>query len=309
MHPGLRAELTAVTFRPPRAAGIAVGLCLTLWPLAVAVLAAQAVRDGGAEFKTFAGWLVVGGGLALAAAFALWTYGLATLSYIVAPDLVVVRWGFRRVAIPIDTILRMVPGRTLDEPRISGMTWWGFHVGHADVSRLGYTIFFATRTAPDDLLYIHTTQESYALTVLDQARFAEEVQARAAIGPIQSRTQQSRALGLAAIPIWRDRVAIGAALLSMAACFALCAVFFLRYPGLPEVIQVNFPVSGDVVRIGDKERLLGIPWLGVSVLAGNLVLGVLVHARERAAGVWLFSSSALIQVVLLAAALVAFHAS
>ena len=65
---------------------------------------------------------------------------------------------------------------------MQGLNWWGCHVGHADVKRLGYTLFYSTHSSPDELLYIHTTQESYALTVLDQAWFAEEVQARAGHG-------------------------------------------------------------------------------------------------------------------------------
>jgi hypothetical protein len=41
--------------------------------------------------------------------------------------------------------------------------------------------------------YVHTTQESYALTVVDQAAFAEEVQARAAMGAVMEHVQRSTA--------------------------------------------------------------------------------------------------------------------
>ncbi|MFN0096131.1 MAG: PH domain-containing protein [Dehalococcoidia bacterium] len=311
MHPGPRArlELSAVTFRPPKGTGMLTGAALIAWSLALAVAAIGAVWGGGTGFTALLGWLAAITGILLAALFALWLYGLATLSYVVAPDVVLIRWGFRRIVIPIDTILRMVPGRTMDKPRVEGLRWLGYHLGHADIHRLGYTIFFATRASPDELLYIHTTQESYALTVLDQARFAEEVQARAALGPLQSREQRSRATGLAAIPIWRDRVAIGGALLAVGSCVLLCSVFFLRYDGLPSIIAIKFPVSGDVVRVGDKEKLLGIPWLSVGILATNLLVGVLVHVRERAAAVWLFTSSAMLQILLLGAALVAFQSA
>ena len=46
--------------------------------------------------------------------------------------------------------------------------------------------------------------------------------------------------------------------------------------------------------------------MGGGIVAVNLALGFVLHARERAAGVWLLASAALIQAVLLAAAIVAF---
>jgi hypothetical protein len=209
--------------------------------------------------------------------------------------------------IPIETILRMVPGRTIDEPRISGLNWWGCHIGTADAKRIGYTIFYSTHHHPEELLYIHTTQESYALTVLDQAAFAEEVQARAALGPLTDHVQRSAASGVAAFPFWRDRVAIGAAGLSALVTAALCGYVFLRYPGLPDVIQLNFPSLGGVVRVGDKSELLKLAYLGAGILGVNSVLGVLVHARERAAGLWLLASTGMLQLVLFSAAVVAFE--
>jgi hypothetical protein len=214
------------------------------------------------------------------------------------------------VTIPIETVQRMVPGRTIDEPGLRGLTWWGCHVGSADVRRIGYTLFYSTHGSPEELLYVVTTDESYALTVLDQAGFAEEIQARAALGPtFEPHLQRSSATGLAALPFWRDRVAIAAAAVSVLAGVALCGYVYSQYPGLPSVIQLNFPSLGGIVRVGDKSELLRIAYLGLAILAANLAVGIGVHARERAAGLWLLASSGMLQVVLLAAAIVAFERS
>jgi hypothetical protein len=286
---------------------VIVGSAFAVWGGVVAVLAASVAVGAPAEFKTFLAWAIAAVALVVALAFANWAYSVATIAYAIEADSLVIRWGLRRVVIPIDTILRMVPGRTLDAPHISGLNWWGCHVGHSDVKRIGYTLFYSTHSAPQELLYVHTTQESYALTVLDQAAFAEEIQARAALAPIEEHAQRSTATGIAAFPFWRDRHAIAAAVASVLACGAMVGYVFTRYPDLPSVIQVNFPALGGIVRIGDKSELLEIAYAGAGILAVNLVVGIAVHARERAAGLWLLASGGILQAVLLAAAVAAFE--
>ncbi len=310
MHPGTRSRsaIGPALFRPPRLAGVGVGIALTLWALLFAALAIRAVAGAPAEFKTFLGWAVAATLVVTAFTLANWTHGVWSLAYIIDADTLTVRWGFRRVVIPLGTVLRMVPGRTLDTPHIHGLNWWGCHIGHADVKRIGYTLFYSTHTSPDELLYIHTTEESYALTVLDQAQFAEEIQARAGLAAaVASRPQRSAATGIAAFPFWRDRIALGASGISVLMCVVLCGFVFGRYPGLPDVVQLNFPALGGIVRVGDKQELLKIAYAGLGVLGLNLLAGAIVHSRERAAGLWLLASGGMAQAVLLAAAVVAFE--
>ncbi|MBK6662232.1 MAG: hypothetical protein IPG47_05580 [Thermoflexaceae bacterium] len=307
VHPGTRPRrpLAPVAFRPPRALGVITGGFLAAWAAAVGALALTIALGSAAEFKTFVAWVAVVALLGIAVLFTSWTYCLATLTYVVERDTLTIRWGMRRVVIPIDTILRMVPGRTLDEAKVSGINWWGCHVGSADVKRIGYTLFYSTHSSPDELLYVHTTQESYALTVVDQAAFAEEVQARAAMGAVMEHVQRSTASGVAAFPFWRDRVAIGATMAGALMTALLCGYVFARYPELPEVVRLNFPALGGVTRVGDKTELLRLAYLGAGVMALNTTLGVIVHARERAAGIWLLASTSMLQLVLIAAAVAA----
>lgn len=301
-----RRQLEAAVFRPPRGTGVVSGAVLAAASFAFAGLALQAAAGAPAEFKTFVAWVLAGGLAVTGLAFVNWTYGIGTLSYVIERDALNIRWGFRRVVIPIDTVLRLVPGRTVDAPRVKGLNWPGCHIGHADVPRIGYTLFYSTHRAPGELLFIHTTQESYAVSVLDQAAFAEEVQARAVLAPIEAHPQRSSATGLAALPFWRDRVAISAVALSVVACVALCGFVFFRYPDLPDVVRLNFPVLGGLVRIGDKSELLKLAYAGLAILGVNLVAGVAAHSKERAAGLWLLASGGMLQLVLLGAAIAAF---
>lgn len=312
MHASARAReaVAPVTFRPPRALGVGVGLAAALWSLLFSVLAGRAALGGDPELKTLFAWIVCAVLAFLAVTFVNWTYGVFALAYVVERDSLVIRWGFRRVVIPLDSVLRMVPGRTMDAAHIRGINWWGCHIGHADVQRIGYTLFYSTHRAPGELLYIHTTQESYALTILDQARFAEEIQSRAALSPVEeAHPQRSAATGIAALPFWRDGHAIAAAVLSVLSCLALCGFVFLRYPDLPDLVQLNFPDAGGIVRIGDREELLKLAYLGIGIQVTNLVVGVAVHARERAAGLWLLAAGSMLQLLILAAAIAAFERS
>ncbi|MGK2963974.1 MAG: PH domain-containing protein [Tepidiformaceae bacterium] len=307
MHPSPRPrhELNQAIFRPARALGLITGGALTAWPLVAGLILLSLTRDAEPSLKTVVAWAAVVVLLFLACCFAFWTYGLLTLRYVITEDALVITWGFRQTVIPLSQVQRMVPGRTLDEPHVQGLNWWGAHVGAAEVKRLGYTIFYSTHDRPDELLYVVTPQESYALSVHDQAAFAEEVQARAALASVSTSPIRVFTTGPAALPFWRDRVALVSLAISAAICALLAGYLASQYQSLPAVIQLEFPELGGIVRVGDKGELLKIAYLGLGILAANTVLGVLVHARERAAGLWLLASGGMVQAILLTAAVVA----
>ena len=306
-RPRPRRPLDPVVFRPPRSLGVIVGGAFSAWAFIGAFFAARAALGSEAELKTFLAWLACAVLVFMGMVFANWTFAVFSMSYAIDRNALTIRWGFRRVIVPIDTIQRMVPGRTLDEAKVSGLNWWGCHVGSADVKRVGFALFYSTHSTPDELLYVVTTDESYALTVLDQAAFAEEIQGRAAVGPVGRHLHRSTAHGVAAFPFWRDHVALAAAMTMVISCAAVCGYVYARYPGLPAVVEINFPSLGGIVRVGDKSQLLRIAYASLGIAATNLALGIVVHARERAAGIWLLSSGAMIQAVLFAAALLAFY--
>lgn len=311
MHarPRPRRALSQTVFRPDRALGIITGAAFVAWALGAAIVLGSLALGSAAGLKTFVAWAAAGALLLLAFAFATWTYSLATLRYLISDDALTVSWGFRRIVIPLSQVQRMVPGRTLDAPRVNGLNWWGCHVGSAEVKRLGYTIFYSTHRDPEDILYVVTPQESYGLAVQDQAAFAEEVQARAAVTSINPAVQRSFAVGPAALPFWRDRSAIVTACVAVVLTAILGGYVSAEYEGLPPVIQIEFPDLGGIVRVGDRGEILKIVYVGLGVLAGNIGLGVLVHARERAAGLWLLASGGMLQAVLLAAAVLAVQAA
>ena len=194
----------------------------------------------------------------------------------------------------------------MDSAHVKGLNWWGCHVGSSDVKRIGFTLFYSTHSTPDELLYVVTTAEAYALTVLDQAAFAEEIQARAALAPVEEHVHRAEAMGVAAMPFWRDRPALLTLAVSALMFAVMGSYVYANYSGLPDIVELSFPELGGVVRVGEREELLRIAYLGAGLLAANTLAGFFIHARERAAGLWVFAGTGLIQLVLLGAAIIAF---
>jgi hypothetical protein len=302
-----RGELIETVVRPPRAMGVIIAGAFAAWAGVVAFVSFNLAWGAEPEFKTFLAWLVAAVAALIALLFASWSLAVGSLAYIIRPDVLEIRWGWRRVLVPIASIQRLVPGRTLDPPEVQGLNWWGCHVGAGDVKRVGYTLFYSTHATPEELLYVVTDGEAYGLTVEDQAAFAEALQARAALAPVDAHAEQrSMSVGPGALPLWQDRVALGSIGTGAALCALVCGYVFASYPGLPEVVELAFPALGGIVRVGDRAELLDIAYLAAAIFVGNTVVGALLHAIERAAGLWLFASAAMLQGVLFGAALIAF---
>ena len=309
VHTSARAGgvVDADTFRPPRALGVIVGGAFTLWAAFIALVAGVLASGGAVEFTTFVAWVVVTlfGGLTLL--FGWWTLGIARLAYHIDDDALRIRWCGGEVVVPVVDIERIVPGRTVGEESVSGLNWWGCHIGRGIVSALGPTLFFATHNRPEDNVFVVASGRTYGLTVPDQVAFAEACSRRLIVGFAPDESQRVEPRGLNLLPIWRDRDVWFVFSLVLVALGVLGGYLFSQYPDLPAIVQIDFPRPTGIVRVGERAELLRIGAVGGGIVAVNLALGFLLHIRERAAGLWLLASAALLQAVLLGAAIVAFE--
>jgi hypothetical protein len=308
VHAGARSrnQLSSAAIRPPRALGVITGGALSAWALLLAAGATAVAIGSPVELKTFLAWVVAAVLVLVGVLFAYWAWALSTLAYEIGREALTIRWGFRRISVPIANIQRMIPGRTVYDAKVDGLNWWGCHIGHGEVTRVGFTLFYSTHSSPDEILYVVTGGEAFGLTVLDQAAFAEDVQANAALGAVIGHTQRASAWNIVAWPFWRDATAKTLAMLSVLAAALATGYVYAEYPGLPAVVQLDFPALDGIVRIGEKSELLRIAYVSGGIALANAALGVVVHSRVRAAGLWLFASGLLLQGLLLAAAIVAF---
>ena len=109
-------------YQPPRALGLLVGAVITLWAAALALVLLNngfASEIGMGQFSSYAGALAAA---ALATLFGYWSFALATLSYALDRNGLVIAWGPTRQVIPLGAIERLVPGTAVGVPRVSGVS-------------------------------------------------------------------------------------------------------------------------------------------------------------------------------------------
>lgn len=292
-------------FRPSRAIGTLVGGGIALFCFVMcAALVARGLTHG-ISLGVTALYAAATVFFFLGVLFVYWTYSLGTLRYTLDRNALTITWGDIRQQIPIAQIERLVPGRELDAPNVEGVNWVGHHIGRAQVEGgIGDTLVYSTHRTAEDLLFVVTAKQSYAISVEDEVAFAEAVQAQQRTGSLVAVTQGPDRLYLAAQPFWEDRTAQILAATAFAAFFAMLAYIYQQYPGLQQSIQLSFPQLGGVTRVGDKSELLKLPTAGIIILLINLGLGFAAHAWERMVGYVLLLAAIAAQLMLLLAAII-----
>jgi len=267
-------------FHPRRTIGTLLGSSLAAWAFILMALLVVWGLDRPVSLSTLGFYLVAALLFGLGCVFAYWAYGCGTLRYVVDRNGLSIHWGPVRQVIPLDKIERLVPGRPGLAPRVQGVNWPGHHVGRAWVERIGDTLFYSTHQSPEELLYVVTPSQAYAISVQDSVRFAEEIQARQNEGVVAPLHQMPRRTALAAQPFWLDRFAQLLALAAVMLCAATFGTIFSRYPDLPESLPISFPPL-EVTRVASKEELLALPTTAFGLLLVNLILAFLLHTWER----------------------------
>lgn len=295
-------------FKPPRAIGTLVGGGIAAWCFALAIALVGRGISQDVALGVISLYIVASIFFLLGLLFAYWTYSLGTLRYVLDRNALTIVWGDIRQLVPMSQIERLVPGRELPNPQVSGVSWMGHHVGRAQVEGgIGDTLFYSTHRSPADLLYVVTAGQSYAVSVEDEVAFAEAVQAQQRLGSLVAVPQTPDRLYLAAQPFWEDRIAQSLALAAAAVFFAMFAYVYQQYPGLAQSIELSFPQLDGVTRVGSKSELLKLPMTGIGLLAVNLALGFVAHSWERMVGYVLLLAAIGVEGILLAAAIIALN--
>lgn len=295
-------------FKPPRAIGSLVGGGLAAWCFALTIALTVRGVTQDVSLGVIALYGVASIFFMLGLLFAYWTYSLGTLKYVLDRNALTIVWGDIRQLVPMSQIERLVPGRELENPQVAGVSWMGHHVGQANVEGgIGDTLFYSTHRSPEDLLYVVTADQSYAVSVEDEVAFAEAVQAQQRLGSLVAVPQTPDRLYLAAQPFWEDRIAQTLALAAAAMFFAMFSYVYHQYPGLSQSIELSFPQLDGVTRVGSKSELLKLPMTGIGLLLINLALGFIAHSWERMVGYVLLLAAIGAEAILLAAAIIALN--
>jgi hypothetical protein len=275
-------------------------LGLLLASLALALSAALAVRaaDWPISWPTLVAYLAAITLFLLALAFAFWGYACSSLRYVIDANGLLIRWGLLRHFIPIDRIEKLTPGRGEHQPRIRGLSWWGYHIGRGVTQSLGEVLFFSTHRSPEEVAYVQTATATYGLSPQDPTRFVEEVRRFQQRGRVRTDVEEPRESvqrhPLAAHPVWSDRIAQGLLGLGIVLNLGLFAWVFAVYPDLDARIEIAFLPDGDAPLV-PKRELLKIPATALALLAVTAAAALGWQRWERVGAYLLLSGAVFLQ--------------
>ena len=280
------------------------GAGAALLALALATALLVNMVDWPVSFPQFLAYLVAGVLLAVASAFAFWSYCCFTLRYAMDRSGLTIAWGPIKHFVSIDNIENFVLGRAENRVSVRGLGWWGYHVGKGAVDPGGSAIFFSTHRSAEELVFVHTSAAVYAISPQDPVRFIADAQRFKSSGKAARPSGVERDI-IAGHPIWADRVAQALAAAAIVLNIALWGFVFAVYPELDRQITIEFPPIGDITTLASREEILKIPATATAILAVNLAAALGFQYKERAATYLLMSGAILFMLMFWVAAAVA----
>jgi len=306
VHPLLLKGQGLTIERPSRAAGTAIGTALFAVALVLAIALLARAISWPASWPGFLAYLGAGVLAVLAATFGFWAWACSSMRYVLDHQGLSVRWGPVTHFLPMSSITAVTPGKAEMRPRISGVSWWGYHIGSGDVEDVGPVVFFSTHRSAEELVYVRTASVAYGLSPQNPERFAAEIErfqsAKDEAGPTEATIRREQ---IAAHPIWADRIAQYLALAAIAVNVALWGYVLAVYPDLNNEITIEFPPIGDITTLQARSEILTIPTAASVILGVNLLAGLIFEWKERAATYLVLSATLFLQVLFFIGAAIA----
>lgn len=269
-------------FRPPRRLGVLTGLAISGGLLLGAVGGGALGALQPVSLASFGWGLGAGSLFLLALVFLTFSYGCWSLRYGVNRNGLIIHWGPLRQTVPLSEIRRMVSGTELSQaPKIQGINWPGYHIGRSDVAELGSVLFYSTHRTPQEILFIVTPRQVYAISPGEPHRFMRELRLRERLGVTQNLMQSTWHWPPLRWPVWWDRTAQLLGLLALGLNLLLFAYVCYAFPALPERIALHFTPLGQPASINPREEIFQLPLWGGGLLALNLLLALALHGRHR----------------------------
>ncbi len=296
-----------LTVRPRRRIGVLFGAAVAFALLVAASALGRRVALEVPSFTSFTGGTVALLLLALALVFAYWTYGCWSLRYMMDRNALTIAWAGHRHSIPLASVTALVPAPDAPRPQQRrGLRWPGYFIGSASVPGATFpasVLVFSTQFGRNDLTYVVTDSQTYALSVPDRATFARELKLRARLGPTEKVEPGVHRWPVWDLPAWHDAVLVRPMAAALLLNVLLFAYLLLLMPGLPDTMPLQLTAIGAVGRVGPKEQLLALPAMGLALLIANGLLSAAVHKLEPLAAYLCTGAALAVQALLCAAAL------
>ncbi|MCB0191429.1 MAG: DUF1648 domain-containing protein [Anaerolineae bacterium] len=209
-----------------------------------------------------------------------------------------IQWGVCRQRIPLNHIEAIIPGDVLEEPiQFKGFNFAGLRIGWGQTEE-SERITFRTTAPLEKSLLIVTPKKIYVISPQDRQAFLQAWQDRQTLGPTQQWQEEVRrgwplTIGMLSDPLSWWLIGVAALI-----CLALLGYVSIRYTNLPPSLPIHFNNFGQADRITDKINLFTLPAVGGIALGINIILGGLIHHREKVAAYMLLGSTVTVQIFL-----------
>jgi hypothetical protein len=268
-------------FRPAQRDGAIIGMIAG--GLAVLLGLVLLVRNifRGVTFATFGGDVLILLLFLLGGIVLYWSYALYELRYVVDDNALTIIWGLTRVVIPVGRIERIVLGRRYGEPRLSGISWPGYHVGRARVARLGEVVMFSTHRTPAEIVYVMTAELTFGLSLGDPQGLARSVQSAQEALSSDSGPAEAAYSVLPAQDLLRDPIALALLAASLLVFLFAAGYIYARFQALPLHLPIDYPPTAGPQRIGERGELLRLPLTALIWLIIGTAVAAWSHGRLR----------------------------
>lgn len=283
-----------VSFKPLRSRQGWYGLASCLGLLAVDALLLRGLLSLPISGCSFVLALLVLLSLPLLGYLAYRTWGCFSLQYQVTRDGVIIVWGPLRQPVPMGQIERIVRGGPSQMRR-----WWpwpGPYAAAPGQSPLGRLLSYATRPVAEQLLLV-TPDRVYGISPAEPERFLEALQERHRLGPARTLTAEPVWPRLWRWRFWQDRLGQGLLLVGLLFSLALFGLLSFRFPALPEQIPLHFNAAGQADRLGPRQGLFLLPFIGLLAWGVNALWGGVVYRHQRLAAYLLWGGAVAVQVI------------
>jgi hypothetical protein len=286
-----------LTYHPPRALGLLVGLSALAALLAVDAALAGYVLRNLLALPGFIALLVLLASLPAVALVAYRTYSLLRSRYVVGRNALVVEWGGQRLVLPLGMVEEARPGTGIEgEVRPRGVWWPGSVVGRALVEGLGEVEFLAS-TGKEGLVLVCHPDGWLALSPSDPSAFLDAVAAAREQGVEEVVPPKAVPPAFQRWDLWQDWAALGLIAAGGLSVLLLLGYLTLIAPQLPPEIALHFNAQGQPDRFGPPSGLLLLPVIAGLAWLVNTTAGVWLHRypQERTATYLLLGATVFVQ--------------
>jgi len=285
-------------YKPVKTLGLIVGLVIVLAVVTVDVFLIHRMLGQGFGASSYLTGLLFVFTLPLLALLGYGYHDLLALRYHLDRNALVIAYGGCRRVVPMDSIVRAVPGSQVSvSGEFRGIGWPGYLRGHMRLKALGRLVVHSSEPLPRQLVIV-TRSGCFGISPRDAQHFLEALEAHRTLGATRALEQTVERGPIAALEAWRDRWLWASVAIALVVNVALFGFIGRLYAYLPDRLPLGFDAQGQVGRILPKTNLLLVAGIGTLTLGVNSVLGFFLHRRERLGAYLLAGMSLVIQPIL-----------